>query len=207
MQKFVPRSRVEFFTVSAPDWTHGTLNSCFARFIVFRCIWDCFITAVKLGAKRLNWCIKSKSSCDEVTSQFFATSAPKPAHMTLNSYFGAFHSVWVHLGLFRYDSKLGTKRTELVQLMQKLMPWSHIGIICNKCTRFTALDPKLMFWCVSLCLGAFWIIFLVKETRCKTCGTGTFNAKVHATKLPWNFCNKHTRCTPLDPKLMFCCVS
>ena len=87
----------------------------------------------------------------------------------------------MHLGLFRYDSKLGIKQTELVQLMQKLMPWSHIGIICNKCTRFIALDPKLMFWCVSLCLGAFWIIFLVQETRCKTCRTGTINAKVHAT--------------------------
>ena len=47
--------------------------------------------------------------------------APDPAHMTLNSYFGVFHSVWVHLGLFCYGSKLGTKRTELVQLMQKLM--------------------------------------------------------------------------------------
>ena len=120
--------------------------------------------------------------------------------MTLNSYFGAFHSVWVHSGLFRYDSKLDTKRTELVQLMQKLMPWSHIGIICNKCTRFIALDHKLMFWCVSLCLGAFWIIFLVPETRCKTCRTGTINLKVHATKLPWNFCNKRTRCTPIGPQ-------
>jgi len=49
-------------------------------------------------------------------------SAPNPAHMTLNSYFGAFHNGWVHLGLFRYGSKLGTERIELVQLMQKLMP-------------------------------------------------------------------------------------
>ena len=41
--------------------------------------------------------------------------------MTLDSYFGVVHSVWVRLGLFHYGRKLGTKRTELVQLMQKLM--------------------------------------------------------------------------------------
>ena len=64
MQKFGPRSRVEFFAMRAPDGTHGTLNSCF----------------------------------------------------------GAFHSVRVHLGLFRYGSKLGAKQVELVQLGQKFMP-------------------------------------------------------------------------------------
>ena len=30
----------------------GPLTHVLARFIVFMCIWDCFITAVKLGAKR-----------------------------------------------------------------------------------------------------------------------------------------------------------
>ena len=86
-------------------------------------------------------------------------SAPNPAHMTPNSYFGAFHSVWVHLGLFHYGSKLGTKRTELVQLMQKLMPWSHIGIICNKCT-------DSLHWILNSCFGAFrcgWVHF---ESSC-----------------------------------------
>ena len=85
----------------------------------------------------------------------------------------------------------------------KVNAMKSFGIICNKCTRFTALDPKLMFWCVSLCLGAFWIIFLVQETRCKTCRTGTINLKVHATKLPWNFWNKRTRCTHWTPNSCF----
>ena len=100
----------------------GPLTHVLARFIVFRCIWDCFITAVKLGAKWAELVHLVQKLCDEVASEFFATSAPKPAHMTLNSYFGTFHSVWVHLGLFRYGSKLGIKQTELVQLMQNLMP-------------------------------------------------------------------------------------
>ena len=68
--------------------------------------------------------------------------------MTLNSYFGAFHSVWVHLGLFRYDSKLGTKRTELVQLMQKLMPLSHMEF-------FTINAPDPLHLILNSCFGAF----------------------------------------------------
>jgi len=54
--------------------------------------------------------------------------------------------------------KLGAKRGELVQLMQKFVPRSHVVIFRNERTRSTPLDPKLMFSCVSQCLGAFGII-------------------------------------------------
>ena len=43
-----------------------------------------------------------------------------------------FRSNWVHLGLFRNDMKLGAKRGELVQLMQKFVPQSHVGIFRNE---------------------------------------------------------------------------
>ena len=36
--------------------------------------------------------------------------------------FSASHSVWVHLAIFLYYTKLGAKRVELVQLMQKFVP-------------------------------------------------------------------------------------
>ena len=36
--------------------------------------------------------------------------------------FAAFHSVWVHLGPFRYCMKLGAYWAELEQLMQNFMP-------------------------------------------------------------------------------------
>jgi len=42
-------------------------------------------------------------------------TAPDPAHWTLNSCFGAFHTIWMHLGLFGCLAKLGAKRAELVQ--------------------------------------------------------------------------------------------
>ena len=36
--------------------------------------------------------------------------------------FGASRSVWVHLAMFHYYTKLGAKRIELVQLMHKFVP-------------------------------------------------------------------------------------
>ena len=42
-------------------------------------------------------------------------NGPDPPHWTLNSCFGASRSIWVHLAMFRYYTKLGAKRVELVQ--------------------------------------------------------------------------------------------
>ena len=55
------------------------------------------------------------------------------------------HSIMVHLGSFRNYMKLGAKRGELVQLMQKFMPRSLIGIFRNGRTLSTPLDPNVMF--------------------------------------------------------------
>ena len=41
-----------------------------------------------------NWC---KSSCHEVASEFFIANAPDPPHWTLNSCFGVFCTIWMHL--------------------------------------------------------------------------------------------------------------
>ena len=48
--------------------------------------------------------------------------------------FGVFHSVWVHLRLCRNCMKLGAKRGELVQLLQKFVPQSHVVIFRNERT-------------------------------------------------------------------------
>src|SRR6185295_12649606 len=57
-----------------------------------------------------------------------------------------FRTIWVHSGPFGYLTKLVAKRVELVQ---KFVPRSCIGIFYNERTRSTPWDPKLMFWCVS----------------------------------------------------------
>ena len=114
-------------------------------------------------------------------SELFATNAPDPLHWTLNTCFGAFLTICVHLGLLGCLTKLGAKRVELVQ---KFVPRSCIGIFRNERTRYTPLDPNLMFWCISYHLGAFGIVWLRYETRCKT---GLTSAKVRDTKLRWRF--------------------
>ena len=102
-------------------------------------------------------------------------------HRTLNLCFGAFHTIWVHLGPFGCLAKLGAKQAELVQ---KFVPRSRIGIFHNEHTRSNPLDPKLTFLCDSYYLGAFGTVWLPYETRCKT---GHTSAKVRATKSRRNF--------------------
>ena len=147
-----------FFATNAPNPLHWTLNSCFG---VLHSVWvhlGSFHNCLRLGAKRGELVQLIKNSCHEVPSGFFATNAPNPPHWTINSCFGALHSVWVHLGSFRNSMKLDAKQGELVQLMQKFVPQSHVGIFCNEHTQSAPLDPKLMFWCVTKCWDVFGII-------------------------------------------------
>ena len=115
-------------------------------------------------------------------------NAPDPTHWTRNSYFGAFRTIWVHLGPLSCLTKLGATHSELVQ---KFVPRSCVESYRNEHTRSTPLDPKLMFWCVSHHLGSF---------GCLT----NLGAKRSRVKI---FHNERTRSTPQDPKLMFCSVS
>ena len=113
--------------------------------------------------------------------RIFATNAPDPHHWSLNSCFGVFLSVRVHFGPFRYSTKLGEKYAKLVQLMQKFVQWCLVRIFQNERSWSTPLDPKLMFWCVSFCLGVFGTVSILHETWCKTRQTGAINAKVCTT--------------------------
>ena len=64
----------------------------------------------------------------------------------------------MYLGTFRNCIKLGAKRGELVQLMQKLVPQSHVVIFLNERTQSTLVDPKHrlgLFHSISVHLGSF----------------------------------------------------
>src|SRR6185503_18886348 len=63
--------------------------------LMFRCIWYYLVALQNLVQNEPMWC---KSSCNEVVSEFFETNTPDPPHSTLISCFGAFHTIWVHLG-------------------------------------------------------------------------------------------------------------
>ena len=152
----------------------------------------------KLGAKRT-----------ELVQKFvprshvgvFRKNAPDPHHWNINTRVSASRTIWVHLGPFGCPTKLGGKRAELVQ---KFVPQSRIGIFRNESTRSTPLDPKLMFWCVSYHLGAFGTVRLLTKLGAKR---AELVQKFVARSRIRIFHNKCTRSTPLDPKLMFWCVS
>ena len=107
----------------------------------------------------------------------------------------------MHSGLFGCLTKLVAKLAELVQ---NFVPRSGVVIFRNECTRSTPLDTKLTFWSVSYYLGAFGIVWLPYETRCKT---GRTSAKVRATKSRRNFSQRTHQIHPVGPKLSFWCVS
>ena len=146
---------------------------------------------------RPNWC---KSSCHEVGSQFFGTNAPDPTHLTLNTCFGVFCTIWMYFEPFGCLTKLSAKRAELVQ---KFVPRSCVGFFRTECTRSTTLEPKLMFWCVSYYLVAFGTVWLPYGIRCKTEVVQKFVPRSRVRI----FRKEHTRSIPLDSKLMFWCIS
>jgi len=101
---------------------------------------------------------------------------PDPLHWSLNSSFGVFRIICVSLRPFGCLTKLGAKRSEVVQ---KFVPRSRVGIFRNESTRSTPWEPKLMFWCISYHLDPFGTVRLPYETHGKT---GRTSAKVRGTK-------------------------
>ena len=173
------------------QWTtRSTLLDPNLMFGVFRTIWVHLVPfgcLIKLGAKRA-----------EVVQKFvpwsrgriFHNERTGSTHWTLTSCFGAFCTIWMHLGPFGCL----TKRAELVQ---KFMPRSRVITFRNEHTRLTPLGPKLMFWCISYYLCAFGTVWLPYKTRCKTSRSG---AKVRAMKSCQNFSQRTHPIHPIGPK-------
>ena len=122
VQKFVPRSHVRIFqnegtrsTPLDPKLTFWWVLFHLGAFGPFGCL-------TKLGAKRAEPVQLMQKFVPRSRIGIFATNTPDPPHWTLNSWFRASCSVWEHLAMFCYYTKLGAKWVELVQLMQKFVP-------------------------------------------------------------------------------------
>ena len=127
-------------------------------------------------------------------------SAPDPPHWILNTCFGVFRTICVHLGPLGCLTKIGAKRSELVQ---KFVRRSRVGVFHDELTRSTPLDPKLMFCCVSYHLvhfGPFGCLTKLGAKRAELVQLFVPRSYVRI------FRNERTRSTPLDPKPMFWCV-
>ena len=112
-----------------------------------------------------------------------------------------FRTIWVQSGPFGCLTKLGAKRAEVVQ---KFVPRIRVGFFRNEHTRYSPLDPKITFWCVSYYFGAFGTVWLPYETQSKT---GRTRAKFVPRSRVGIFRNECTRSTLFNPKLTFWCIS
>ena len=90
------------------------------------------------------------------------------------------------------------------ELVQKFVPRSRVGIFRNEHTRYSPFDPKL-------CFGVFPTICVHSGTFGCLTKLGAKRAELVQKFVPRSrfgiFRNECTRSTPLDPKLMFWCVS
>ena len=107
----------------------------------------------------------------------------------------------MHLVPFRCLTKLGAKRREVVQ---KFGPWSRVRIFHNK-----PFDPP--HWTLTLCFGALRTIWVhLGEFGCVTTLSAIW-ANLVQKFMPRSrvgiFHNELTQSSPLDPKLMFFCIS
>ena len=150
MHKFVPWSRIGIFrnertrsTPFNPKLMYWCVSWCLGALWIVSLLHEARCKTRWTGA--INW-----QDCAMKSHQkFCATNTPDQPHWTLNYGFGASRSVWVYLAIFCYYTKVGARRVELVQLMNKFVPWNCIWFFRNERTRSTTLDHKLMFWCVS----------------------------------------------------------
>src|SRR6185295_288935 len=144
MQKFVPRSDIGIFCNERIQSTPLDLHSILVHLGSFR-------NYMKLGAKRGELVQLMQKFVPRSDIGIFRNERIQSTPLDL-------HSILVHLGSFRNYMKLGAKRGELVQLMQKFVPRSDVRIFRNERTKSTPLDPKPMIRSVSLSLGAFGIV-------------------------------------------------
>jgi len=92
--------------------------------------------------------------------------------------------------------------------MQKFVPRCLVRIFCNERSRSTPLDPKLMFWCISVPFGCILKQFLYcTKLGAKRAKLVQLLQKFVQRCLVRIFRNERSRSTPLDPKLIFWCVS
>ena len=136
LQKFVPRSRVIIFHMERTWSTPLDPNLmfwCVSYYLVaLGTIWLWYETRCKTGQTT------TKARATKSHRNFFAANAPNPPHWILNWCFGAFDTIWVHLGPFGCLTKLGAKRGELVQ---KLVPQCCVGIFSQLMHPINPIGP------------------------------------------------------------------
>ena len=184
--------------MNAPDPPYWTLNS---RFGVFRTIWvhsGPFGCLKKLDAKQAEQVQKFvPRSCVGIFRNKSTRSTllyPKLTFWCVSYYLGAFGTVWLP-----YETRCKTGWTSV-----KVRATKSRRNFRRERTPSTPLHSKLMFWCVLYYLDAFGPFGCLTKLNAKR---AELVQKFVARSRVLGFCNKHTRLSPLGPKLIFWCVS
>jgi len=111
---------------------------------------------------------------------------PKLTFWCISYYLSAFGTIWL-----AYETRWKTSRTSAKVCATK----SHRNF-SQRTHPIHPFDPKLTFWCISYCLGAFGTVWLPYETRCKTDRT---SANVRPRKSHRNYSQRTHPIHPIGP--------
>src|SRR6185312_14690861 len=115
-----------------------------------------------------------------------------------------FRCISYYLGAFGIVCCVTTLSSKRAKQVQKFVPRSRVGIFHSERTRSTPLLSKLMFWCVFYNLDAFGPFGCLTKLNAKR---AELVQKFVPRSRVLSFRIKHTRLSPLGPKLIFWCVS
>src|SRR6185312_8711750 len=116
----------------------------------------------KLGAKRAELVEKFvPRSRVGISSNYYTRSTPldpKLMFWCISYYFNAFGNIWLSC----------ETRCKMGRNSAKVRAMKSRSNFLQERTRATPSNPKLIFWPVLYYLGAFGMVWLAYETRCKT---------------------------------------
>ena len=160
----------------------GILTHVLVRFIVFGCILDCFVTAWNSVQTSWTGAINAKVCATNSHRIFLQRIDPINPIGPKTLVLVHFRSVSVHLAMFHYYMDLGAKWVELVQLMDKFVPLSRIGVFATNAPDPPHMTPNSSIDLFRTVWVHFGFVSFLHETRCKTGWTSAINEEVCATK-------------------------
>jgi hypothetical protein len=170
----------EFFATNAPDPLHLNQNSCIAGVL------NCFATTRNSVRNGPNRCHYHTNSLNKVASEFFATNAVDPLHLTQNSCFRAFWTIFL---LHERRCKIGcTLKFAKMKLRRNFSQRTH---------PIRSIGPK------TYVLVHFKLFCCCPIVRAKSTELVPLTHKFVKQSCVGICRNERTRSTPFDAKLKF----
>jgi hypothetical protein len=125
-----------FLQQNAPNPCYWTPNSCFGAFWIVPILDELRCKRGRTSETAAQ--VRATNWCWNFSKRTHAIQANGPQTHVLGC-FGPLH----------YYTNFGANQAELGSLMHKFMQQCRVGFFRNERTRYTPMDPRLMFWSVS----------------------------------------------------------